>query len=379
MEPYRIIMWFSLLLFLVVNCAVSELEVNTTNSNNGSDQKTFLLSSDKNGSVVNGVHPLLNSSKIDHEKKGESQIGGGTQEELEKNTRQSNSSNQLGLKEGPKIASHKNDSAIQSQVKEGHTKEKPTEGSDSKLVHEEGNKNGVTVPLEPSRRESSWGEECDSSNRCMDEKSKLVACLRVPGNESPDLSLLIQNKGTSLITINITAPDFVHLEETKVELREKEDKKVKVPIGKVGKDTTIVLTTGTGSCSLDFRDLVLHNAVERIDYSPKSTYAIFLIQVPSIVYMTAAVLLLMASSWICAKFYRRLIPTNSSRYQKLETELPVSGGGKMESDVTDGWDNSWDDDWDDEEAPRTPSKPVTPSLSSKGLATRRVSKEGWKD
>lgn len=62
-------------------------------------------------------------------------------------------------------------------------------------------------------------------------------------------------------------------------------------------------------------------------------------------------------------------------------DLPVSGGGKPESEVSDGWDNSWGDDWDDEEAPKTPSLPVTPSsnLSLKGLATRRLNKEGWKD
>jgi hypothetical protein len=60
-------------------------------------------------------------------------------------------------------------------------------------------------------------------------------------------------------------------------------------------------------------------------------------------------------------------------------ELPVSGEGKTESETNDGWDNSWGDDWDDEEAPKAPSLPVTPSLSSKGLASRRLSKEAWKD
>lgn len=60
-------------------------------------------------------------------------------------------------------------------------------------------------------------------------------------------------------------------------------------------------------------------------------------------------------------------------------ELPVASLGNSELDNNHGWDNSWDDNWDDEEAPKTPSLPVTPSLSSKGLASRRLSKEGWKD
>ena len=44
--------------------------------------------------------------------------------------------------------------------------------------------------------------------------------------ESPQLSLLIQNKGTGPLTVKISAPDFVHLEQSEVQLQEKEDKKV---------------------------------------------------------------------------------------------------------------------------------------------------------
>lgn len=44
--------------------------------------------------------------------------------------------------------------------------------------------------------------------------------------ESPDLSLLIQNKGTGPLTVKISAPDSVHLEKSEVQLQAKEDKKV---------------------------------------------------------------------------------------------------------------------------------------------------------
>lgn len=57
-------------------------------------------------------------------------------------------------------------------------------------------------------------------------------------------------------------------------------------------------------------------------------------------------------------------------------DLPVSGAA---SETNDGWDENWDDRWDDEEAQKTPTLPATPNLSSKGLASRRLSKEGWKD
>lgn len=60
-------------------------------------------------------------------------------------------------------------------------------------------------------------------------------------------------------------------------------------------------------------------------------------------------------------------------------ELPVSIVEESEVDSIEGWDNSWGDGWNDEEAPRSPPMPHTPSLSAKGLASRRLNKEGWRD
>ncbi|KAH7841776.1 hypothetical protein Vadar_034227 [Vaccinium darrowii] len=114
----------------------------------------------------------------------------------------------------------------------------------------------------------------------------------------------------------------------------------------------IVLTAGNGNCSLDFRDLTSLDSMKETDYT---------------------------SIWMCVSFKRRHFDSSASKYQKLEMELPVTGTGKVMSELNDGWDNNWDDDWDDEEAPKTPSMPLTPRLSSKGLAPRRLNKEGWKD
>ncbi|KAK1409031.1 hypothetical protein QVD17_41288 [Tagetes erecta] len=59
--------------------------------------------------------------------------------------------------------------------------------------------------------------------------------------------------------------------------------------------------------------------------------------------------------------------------------LPVSGEPKIDFDQKDGWDDNWGDDWDDVEAPSTPSMPLTPSISSAGVSSRRVNKDAWKD
>jgi len=72
-----------------------------------------------------------------------------------------------------------------------------------------------------------WTVFCHETEKafvyCLFEISGLTSVLFL---ESPDLSLLIQNKGKGSLSVTISAPDFVHLEKTKIQLKEKEDKKV---------------------------------------------------------------------------------------------------------------------------------------------------------
>ena len=155
---------------------------------------------------------------------------------------------------------------------------------------------------------------------------------------------------------------------------------VKVSITSRGSENLIVLRAGNGQCKLDIKDTIAHYFGKEFDKSHKSTDIInFMSRTSTIVVLSFAALLILASGWMCISFRRKHPSNNTSKYQRLEMELPVSGEGKTESETNDGWDNSWGDDWDDEEAPKAPSLPVTPSLSSKGLASRRLSKEAWKD
>ncbi|OMO79719.1 hypothetical protein CCACVL1_13459 [Corchorus capsularis] len=249
-------------------------------------------------------------------------------------------------------------------------REKPGDSLDPKGVTKEKNSAQDSVLSLPTRKDGVHGEECDP-NMCMDNNERFSACLRVPGNDFADLSLLIQNKGKGPLNITISAPAFVHLEKTEVELQEKEDKKVKVSIKTSGKDNLIVLKDGSGECSLDFKEFMVHN--------PAEAYVNILSQTPTTAFIFVVAVLILVSGWMWVSFRRRQLARSGLKYQRLDMELPISAKGKTEPEVDDGWDNSWADNWDDEEAPMTPSKPVTPRLSSKGLASRRSSKEGWKD
>ncbi|GKV40051.1 hypothetical protein SLEP1_g47729 [Rubroshorea leprosula] len=123
----------------------------------------------------------------------------------------------------------------------------------------------------------------------------------------------------------------------------------------------------------------MHNSGKDSDKSAKS-YINLVSRSPSAAIVFFAALLMLASGWMCFSFRKRILLDSHSKYQRLDIELPVSAvAAKTEPDVNDGWDNNWGDNWDDEEAPHTPSMPVTPRLSSKGLASRRLNKEGWKD
>ncbi|OVA01948.1 hypothetical protein BVC80_9079g90 [Macleaya cordata] len=368
-----------LFLFFVANCFGTESEVKTMDSTTKIDSKS--LTSSNGSSVVEQTKSNSDTVGADHVMKGEDEDGGIQGANIDSG--KSNSSMELGLKKNPEVLANTDDSSKELEMKKGEEKKQGNgEGSESKKVPKKGPTDGDDlVRSKPSRKETARGEECDSSNKCTDEKNKLIACLRVPGNDSPDYSLLIQNKGTSPLSVNISAPDYVQLEKSTIQLLQKEDKKVKVSIGDGGDNTLIILSAGKGQCSLDFHDLVLHNSGKKTSNSIKFSYDDLSSRAPSILYISLAALFLVGSVMLCVILRRRnLLPGDNSKYQKLETELPISGGAAKISEVTDGWDNSWgDDSWDDEEAPRTPSMPVTPSLSSKGLASRRSAKEGWKD
>lgn len=159
---------------------------------------------------------------------------------------------------------------------------------------------------------------------------------------------------------------------------------VKVTIQDEGTDSMIVLTAGNDNCSLDFKDLISHSTREEGDRSLKytSTYKNLLSRRYTIAFLSFSAVLIIASLWMCISFRgRKLLSSGAFKYQKLDVdiELPISSRGKPEADINDGWDNSWGDNWDDEEAPHTPPLPVTPSLSAKGLASRRLTKDAWRD
>lgn len=151
---------------------------------------------------------------------------------------------------------------------------------------------------------------------------------------------------------------------------------VKVTVKDSGRDTVIVLKAGKGSCSLNFQSTI-SDPIKKNEASsmPGLFYRLTL---SSFILIILAAALLIAMVWSFIRFRRMKSQEGGSRYQQMDAGLPISTGGKKDAGEADGWDNSWGDDWDDEEAPVTPSKPVlTPS--SKGLASRKVNKDSWKD
>ncbi|KAG6600522.1 hypothetical protein SDJN03_05755, partial [Cucurbita argyrosperma subsp. sororia] len=365
-----------LLVLLFFHCTYVDSKVEE-NANTGLDSKTVNKVIDASKDTES--NKVLNSGSAGKEKKDEHQ-GSVSKEGVKssgdkiKKDHESETVSEEGANEAKK------DGDLRKEVKNKGEKEKgkPVDNSVSKEKFKSSGKDGSTESSASKGKDISSGEDCDSSNKCTDEGNKLVACLRVPGNESPDLSLLIQNKGTGPLTVKITAPDFVHLEKSEVKLQEKEDKKVKVSIGDGGDGHTIVLTTGSGRCNLDFRDLISHNNAEVSDNLPKSSRFSYLTKPHVIAILAFAVILTFAATVVFISIRSKSFTSGNSKYQRLDMELPVSITGQSVADNNDGWENSWDDNWDDE-TPHTPTLPVTPNLSSKGLASRRLNKEGWKD
>ncbi|KAG2625645.1 uncharacterized protein LOC120697782 isoform X1 [Panicum virgatum] len=210
--------------------------------------------------------------------------------------------------------------------------------------------------------------ECDPSHRCIIENKKFIACLKVPGEDSLALSLLMDNKGMDPLDVSITAPDYVSLAEdtVHVEANDHHETQVSVSISDAANNTAIVLKVAGESCAVNIHSAIAREAGRVIRVPLTSTYTL----VP--------VFLLLAVVGVCIKLRRMRKQDGGPPFQIDIVELPVSIGGKKEPDQSNKWDGNWGDDWDDEEAPMTPSKPI-PNPSSKGLAPRRSTKDGWKD
>ncbi|XP_021894838.1 uncharacterized protein LOC110812378 isoform X2 [Carica papaya] len=373
MDRNRVLLMGLFLLLVAVDCSLDDTKVDVTAKSR--------LDSNINSTIGSNVESDLvqNSTGVDIVKGNEKHQLDGSKEGMENATNKTNLDDQPAAKEADHVQKREIDLSNQSKGQHDEKKGKPGDIVEQKEGTKEKGHEVKTKFRTPSRKEGARGEECDPSNMCTDEKDKFVACLRVPGNESPDLSLLIQNKGKSPLNIKISAPDFVRLEKTEVQLQEKEDRKVKVSIKDGGTGNLIVLTAGEGHCGLDFKDLISRNLAKESHTSTQSTYIIHQSRIPVIAFVIFASLLILASAWMYMTFRRRQVSSNVGKYQRLDMEFPDCGGTKADSDTNDGWNDSWGDSWDDEEAPKAPTTPVTPSLSSKGLASRRLNKEGWKD
>ncbi|XP_057851466.2 uncharacterized protein LOC131061668 isoform X2 [Cryptomeria japonica] len=239
----------------------------------------------------------------------------------------------------------------------------------------EGNKDSSRNSLNP--------QVCDEFHSCSDKEKKMVACLRAPGNEMQDLSLLIQNKGEDSLQVNITAPAFLKVEFSNLTLRKEGSGTVRVSIiGQASHDLTlskIVIDSGNGKCVLDVPHQLLNSPYKQRFFKGFSYSAII---TPMFgVYLLLFTVLAIGGSWICCKLRGKRRHGNGIRYQELEmnrpeSTLPITAGGKPEAENMDGWDEVWDDSWEDAEAARSSSRPME-SLSSKGLASRKPNKDGW--
>lgn len=132
----------------------------TSKGSNSSDDKTVVSNLASSG---NGVQEV---------KKDKDQVGG-SKDGVGNGKDKSGSNGEIGLKEShtvPKGGKGSNDG------KNG----KPSGGLESKEMHKEVGNGEIVKPV---REEGARREECGLSNRCTVEE-KLVACLRVPGDDS---------------------------------------------------------------------------------------------------------------------------------------------------------------------------------------------------
>ncbi|XP_048422670.1 uncharacterized protein LOC125469399 [Pyrus x bretschneideri] len=377
MEKNFVLLVGILLLQIVVHCSGADSKVESSVKTD-LDRRSSLTSDNSNGSIDNtvGSNSVSNANDVQKVKKEGDQVVGSKEGIGDK---RSNPSKEVGVKESDNVARSGGGSSEGSKLEGEDKKQKQSDGLESREVPKEVDNGANTVSVNPTRKEGTRSEECDTSNMCTDEGNQLVACMKVPGNDSHHLSLLIKNMAKGPLLVAIVAPDFVRLDETKIQLEVKENRKVLVSVGNGGAGSSIVLKAGNGRCNLDLKDLITNSSRKEPENSSNFAYTNFPKQKPTIAILFFASAMILASAWMCISFRNRRVSGSGLKYQKLDKDLPISNVKNRVLHVNDGWDNNWDDNWDDEEAPHTLSMPITPILSGKGLASRRLNKEAWKD
>lgn len=263
---------------------------------------------------------------------------------------------------------------VSNDIGDNNKKDNSTEGTnirrDDSIPQPKDKDNSITKPSQARDfLEDPLIKECDPSHRCIIENKKFIACLKVSGEDSSALSLLMDNRGINPLDVSIAAPDYVTLAEDAIHVEANDHNETQVSVSVIdANSTTIVLKVAEKSCNISIHSAITRETGRVIRMPLSSTYTLL------------PIFLLLAVVGVCIMLRRTRKQDGGPAYEKLDmSDLPVSVGGKKEpDDQSDKWDDNWGDDWDDEEAPMTPSKPL-PNPSSKGLAPRRSTKDGWKD
>ncbi|KAJ8616300.1 hypothetical protein MRB53_035672 [Persea americana] len=174
-----------LLLFIMGDCHVTGTQVNHVDSILELDPKDVPLSKDGNVSDANlgKGPPNVDSPKVEQGKNGKVQNDIQLENRVDTDSKKNDSSKDLDSKQNHNVEEDKKSENKKSGL-DGKNKKSDSmnEGLGSKAVPGEDTKDGESDLSKSLRKENPQLEECDVSNSCVDEKKKLVACLRVPGN-----------------------------------------------------------------------------------------------------------------------------------------------------------------------------------------------------
>lgn len=204
----------------------------------------------------------------------------------------------------------------------------------------------------------------------------LVGCLRYPGTDPKESSILVQNTGTSNLTVQIVAPSSIKTSTNRLVLNKQQNKELNFSTNAM-ESLPIILITEHGNCTL--RTTASFGLDWNIENFP--TYATNAAHIYG-VYILIFTIVIVGGTWACCKFIRKRRRTDAGvPYQQLEmgTQTQISSA-EMHGSTADGWEQGWDDDWDDEEAVVRSSDKHPPGIaSSNGLTSRSTNKDGWED
>ncbi|XP_016490785.1 uncharacterized protein LOC107810507 isoform X1 [Nicotiana tabacum] len=192
------------------------------------------------------------------------------------------------------------------------------------------------------------GSCAGASNKCQDDHISMTACFFPAKKGHEESFLFIHNNGENplMVKVNVSPANKTY---DNIQIQRHDVKQINISSRIIGANSSIILDTGTGKCTID-----MGRSVWQGYFNLPYSYTKYVTPTNGAYLLGVTALLIGGILFICCKLRKQDRHLDGVAYQELEMGKPeLQSSIKLETNA-EGWNESWDDDWDEEEAVNPP-------------------------